>query len=158
MKHRLLVGVIALAMTAASTAQTWATATATNPEGNRVVVYRFLKQLPPGLNRASQPERFIVDWKYDGARGMPTTAERQRMDAMEDALEGGDGSGRSMTLAVVSTGNNLRRWVYYAQSERDFAARLNRVTEAMPGLPLELHSEADPEWKAYEAFKATIRE
>jgi hypothetical protein len=158
MKHRLLVGVLALAMAAASPAQTWATATATNPEGDRVVVYRFLKHLPPGLNKASQPDRFIVDWKYEGARGMPATAERQRMDAMEDALEAVDGGGRSMTLAIVSTGNNLRRWVYYAQSKQDFTALLSRAKETMPGLPLELRSEADPEWKTYEAFKATVKE
>ena len=145
-------------MAAASAAQTWATATAKNPDGDRVIVYRFLKELPSGFDKATQPDRFIISWKYEGERGMPAPAERQRMDAMEDALEAMDAGGRFATLAVVSTGNNLRRWVYYVQSKQDFAARLNRAQEAMPGLPLELRSDPDPDWKTYEAFKATVRE
>lgn len=158
MKHRLFVGVAALAMAAASAAQTWATATAKNPDSGRVIVYRYLKELPSGFDKAAQPDRFIISWKYEGERGMPEPTERQRMDAMEDALEAMVVGGQSATLAVVSTGNNLRRWVYYVQSKQDFAARLNRAREAMPGLPLELRSEPDLGWKTYEAFKATIRE
>lgn len=157
MKLSLFVGAAALAMAAASAAQTWATATARNPESDRVIVYRFLKELPPGFDKAAQPDKFVIAWKYEGARGMPATAERQRMDAMEDALEAA-GGGRSATLALVSTGNNLRRWVYYVQSDQDFAARLRRARESMPGLPLELRSEPDPGWKTYEAFRATVRE
>ena len=157
MNHRLFVGAAALAMAVASTAQTWATATAKNPDGDRVIVYRFLKELPPGFDKTAQPDRVIIAWKYEGERGMPATAERQRMDAMEDALEAMAAGGRSETLAMVSTGNNLRRWVYYVQSKQDFAARLSRAREALPGLPLEVRSEPDPEWKIYEAFRASIR-
>ena len=54
--------------------------------------------------------------------------------------------------------NLMRRWVYYVQSNQDFAVRLNRVREAMPGLPLELHSEPDATWKTDEAFRSTVRE
>ena len=80
-------------MAAASAAQTWATATAKNSDSGRVIVYRYLKELPSGFDKAAQPERFIISWKYEGERGMPAPAERQRMNAMEDAMEAMDVGG-----------------------------------------------------------------
>jgi hypothetical protein len=158
MKHRLFVGAVALAISMTSSAQIWATATAKSREGDRVIVYRFLKEFASGFDKATQPERFTIIWRYRGERGMPVTAERQHMDAMEDALETADGDGRSVTPVIVSTGNNLRQWIYYVQSKEEFAARLKQALERMPGLPLEIRSEPDPEWKTYEAFRASVRE
>lgn len=89
---------------------------------------------------------------------MPAIAEREHMDAMEDALETADGTGSSVTPVIVSTGNNVRQWIYYVQSRQEFVDRLKVTLQKMPGLPLEVRSERDPEWKTYEAFKASVRD
>jgi hypothetical protein len=51
--------------------------------------------------------------------GLPVTQEQIRMDEMEDGLEPIEESGLA-TLALVSTGENLREWTYYAKSEDEF--------------------------------------
>jgi hypothetical protein len=158
MKHRIFIGAAALVMSLTSSAQIWATATAKSREGDRVIVYRFLKEFAPGFDKATQPERFTIIWKYQGNRGMPAIAERERMDAVEDALEAADGTGSSVTPVIVSTGNNVRQWIYYVQSRQEFADRLKVTLQKMPGLPLEVRSERDPEWKTYKAFKASVRD
>ena len=134
MKHKLFVGAAALIVAVASAAQTWATATAKHPGRDRVIVYRFLDELPSGVDKTAQPDRFIVSWRFEGERGMPAPAVRQQMDAMEDAIEAMDVGGQTATLAVVSTGDNLRQWVYYVKSRQDFTARLNRARVAMRAL------------------------
>jgi hypothetical protein len=44
---------------------------------------------------------------------------------MENALESALEEEHFATLALVSTGEVLREWTYYAKCEREFVARLN---------------------------------
>jgi hypothetical protein len=62
------------------------------------------------------------------------------------------------TLALVSTGDNLREWTYYVKSETEFMVRLNYALVGVPAFPIEIHAVSDPDWDMYEKFKAGIKE
>ena len=139
-------------------AQVWATATSTHQTNGRVIVFRYIKDFRPGFTKTTQPVRVILAWKYQSDKGMPALAERQRMDAMEDALEPVLGKDNFATLALVSTGENLREWTYYVKSEGEFMAHLNRALSGKPPFPIEVHADTDPQWTTYETFKTGVKE
>jgi Family of unknown function (DUF695) len=82
--------------------------------------------------------------------------EHQRMNLLEDILAPVLREEEFATLALVSTGENLREWIYYARSEDEFMARLN---EALAGtaFPIEIHAAPDPTWASYEEFRKGLR-
>lgn len=81
-----------------------------------------------------------------------------RMNRLEDALESILNEDGFATLALVSTGEGLREWTYYAQSENEFMSRLNYAFAGMPAFPIEIHSAHDPGWDVYERFKVGVNE
>jgi Family of unknown function (DUF695) len=123
----------------------------------RVIIFRYINEFGPRFNRSTQPERIILAWKYQSEMGMPVLDERQRMDEMEDALETLMEKDDFSTLALVSTGENLREWTYYAKSEGEFIARLNKALAGKPKFPIEVHMATDPKWAMYEKFKAGVQ-
>ena len=157
MKRLIFLAVTVVAMSTSSFAQIWATATSTNHSNGRVIIFRFVDEFAPSFNRASQPNRVILAWKYQSERGMPVLTERQRMDAMEDAMEPIMTKDEFATLALVSTGVNLREWTYYVKSESEFMVRLNKALAGQSAFPIEIHTAADPKWTMYEKFKAGLK-
>jgi Family of unknown function (DUF695) len=133
----------------------WATAVSKHNENGRVITFRFAEEFHPEFDRTSQPDRIIIAWKYASETGQPMLTEHQRMNLLEDKLERLLAE-ECATLALVSTGENLREWVYYTRSEDEFMARLG---EALAGttLPLEIYTAVDPTWNSYEAFKDHLR-
>jgi hypothetical protein len=140
-----------------SDVQRWATAVSTNAQNGRKIIFRYAEQLTPTFDRASQPVRIILVWRYKSDGGLPNSEDNQQMNLFEDVLQPVLGEDRFATLALVSTGENLREWTYYAKSEDEFMARLNRAFAGMPAFPIEIHSASDASWDMYEQFKAGVR-
>ena len=88
---------------------------------------------------------------------MPFKEENARMNALEDGLTPALAGDDFATLALVSTGENLREWTYYAKSEDEFMARLNYAFIGEEPFPIEIHIQSDPEWSMYEKFKAGMK-
>jgi hypothetical protein len=141
-----------------SDVQLWATAISTNARNDRRIIFRYAKAFSPTFDRASQPVRIIIAWKYQSECGQPIAEEHQRMNLLEDALEPVLDQDRFATLALVSTGEDLREWTYYAKSDDEFMARLNFALAGMSAFPIEIHTAHDPQWSMYEQFKAGVRE
>ena len=74
------------------------------------------------------------------------------MDAMESLLEPAVEADGFATLALVSTGEDTREWIYYAKSEDGFFARLNQALGGQPAFPIEIHVADDPKWANYQEF------
>lgn len=144
-------------MAVGSDVQSWATAISTNADNGRKIIFRYAEQFGPGFDRASQPVRVIIAWKYQSESGQPVTEEYQHMNLMEDALEPVLEPAPFATLALVSTGENLREWIYYTKSEDEFMVRLNFALAGMPVFPIEIHIAHDPSWKTYEEFTSGIK-
>jgi len=133
----------------------WGTAVA--KKGERAIVFRFVEDLGPGFDRSAQPDRIIVQWPYFQESGMPTTGERERMDQFEDLLAPVIENDGLSTLALVSTGENLREWICYTKSEREFLARLNSALRKYPPFPVKILTARDPAWSSYQKFKDGLK-
>jgi hypothetical protein len=92
-----------------SNVQMWATAVSTNPHDGRKIIFRYAKELNAGFDQACQPVRISIVWKYHSEYGQPASEDHERMNQLEDALESVLKDDRFATLALVSTGENLRR-------------------------------------------------
>jgi hypothetical protein len=119
--------------------QVWATAISTNESNGRKIFFRYARVFSPAFDRASQPARIILVWKFQSETGQPATEEQQRMILFEDALGPVVEQDRFATLALVSTGENLREWIYYAKPHAGFAARYEYALAGMPAFPIEIH-------------------
>lgn len=140
-----------------SIAQVWATAVARNNAEDTAIVYRYIKEFQKEFTKSVQPDRVIVVWRYQGNKGMPSVEERTRMDELEDALAPMQEDGFS-TLALVSTGNNLKEWTYYARNEDEFFQRLNEALHSKQLFPIEIHAAPDPSWTTYERFATSVKQ
>ena len=145
-------------MAVGSDVRMWATAISTNVHNGRKIIFRYAKKFSATFQRDSQPIRIIIVWKYQSETGQPFAEDHQRMNLLEDSLESILKDDGFATLALVSTGEYLREWTYYAKSEDEFMARLDCAFAEMPTFPIEIHTASDPNWDMYEQFKAGIRE
>jgi hypothetical protein len=88
---------------------------------------------------------------------MPATTERESMDQLEDLLSPQVEKSSFSSLIIVSTGENLREWTYYTRSQQEFMAKANEALKSVPRFPIEINLWRDPEWKAYEKFRRSVR-
>lgn len=136
----------------------WATAVSKQQNTGRAIVFRYAKSFRSEFRRSEFPDRVILVWKYRSESGMPSEPDRAAMDRMEDLLRPLiDGSGLSV-LALSSTGENLREWIFYSKSEEKFLTALNEALKGVPPFPIEIHAAPDPQWATYERFHKGVQE
>ena len=160
MKRLLLLAVLSLSGASAMSGEitSWATATSKQQGTDRAIVFRYAKEFRNGFKKSAFPDRVIVVWKYNSDSGMPAPKEREAMDRMEDILEPLVEKSGVSVLALVSTAENLREWIFYAKAEQEFLAALNKALTGQPRFPIEVHAGRDPEWSSYERFRKGVRE
>ncbi|WP_423012096.1 DUF695 domain-containing protein [Undibacterium sp. Ji83W] len=156
--QKILICLSVLTIIPNASAQVWATATSKHRTDDRVIVFRYLKEFKNGYDVTQYPDRVILTWTYFGNKGMPSKDERVKMDKLEDTLQPLLDKNNLATLTIVSTGNNVREWKYYARSGDSFKHALDLVLKEFSDLSLEFQSSRDPEWTAYKSFKATVKE
>jgi hypothetical protein len=149
-KH--LIAIAGLFMTTSVFAQEWATAVSEHQTEDRAIVFRYVKSFAADFHRSTQPDRVILVWDYQSESGMPTADERASMDELEDALSPTIEGNGFATLALVSTGENSREWIYYAKYQDEFMAKLNLALRGSPSFPIKIHAAPDPGWSTYEKF------
>jgi len=79
------------------------------------------------------------------------------MDDFEDALSPLEEDGFS-TLALVSTGDNIKEWTYYIKAEKPILERLNLALRPKASFPVEIHAATDVEWVTSQQFIEGVRE
>lgn len=136
----------------------WATAISSHPSSDRKIVLRYIKQFQPTFNRTLFSDRIIITWRYTSDSGMPSKADSERMNLLEDLLQPVTEGAGLAGLVLVSTGENLREWIYYAQSEESFFRALNSALAAQARFPVQIHAAKDSSWSTYERFRAGVRE
>lgn len=144
--------VVTLIAPGSSAAQSWATATSERSSNGRIIVFRYISEFTPSFERSTQPVRVNLVWKYEGRNGMPIPTLRQRMDEMEDLLTPVVEADGFASLALVSTGENVREWIYYGKTEDGFLERVNKALGGRRGFPIEIHTAQDPTWTSYQTF------
>lgn len=158
---RLLIAItlpmMCMAKSSADDQAVWSTAVATRPSDGHRLIYRYREEFAKSFRRSAYPDRVTIAWTYSSANGMPSKAERESMDRMEDLLAPYVEKASLSMLVLVMTGEGLREWVYYSKSQNEFMAKINEVLRGLPQFPVEIDLWKDPEWKRYEAFKKTVR-
>lgn len=137
-----------------TSARSWGTIVTHNDD--LAIIYRYVDAFHDEWDLATQPDRIIIAWRYENPTGMPSPTEREQMEELEAALEPVVEEEGFATLALVSTGENLREWIYYTQSGEDFFNRLNTALADRPRFPIEIRSAPDPAWATYAAFMAAL--
>jgi hypothetical protein len=136
----------------------WATAISKHATNGREIIFRYVKDFRAAFVKSSLPDRVILAWRYESISGMPAKAERELMDLMEDVLAPVVEKSAFAMLALVSTGENLREWIYYAKSEQEFLEALNTALALRQRFPLEIHAAPDPQWSTYQRFREGVLE
>ncbi len=144
-------------MAVGSDVHIWATAISTNVTNGRKIIFRFAKEFRLDFDRTLQPIRVIIVWKYESESGRPSSEDHQRMNLFEDMLESVLKEEGFATLALVSTGEDLREWTYYTTSESEFGARFDYALAESPAFPIDVHTACDPNWEMWEEFKARLK-
>jgi hypothetical protein len=137
-------------------AQEWALTTSKNPATGRVTIFRYIKAFTPDFKQTDLPVKVILSWSYKGSNGQPLALDSKSMNAFEDLLEPVIGEDGFATLALVSTGNDLREWTYYAKSQDEFMKRLSRAHTKQSPYPIDVHAVRDANWSAFKEFLATV--
>ncbi len=138
--------------------ESWAIATRTNE--HRTFIYRYIDDLGPKAGeRASQRERVTLRWHYDADanNGMPGDADKAGMDELEDLLDPVVERDGFSNLALVTTGEGDRVWIWYARSGADFRERMARAMRGHGPYPVEVDVASDPGWTAYEDVVVGLR-
>ena len=136
----------------------WAIASSKHATNGRVIVFRFARQFRAGFEKSALPDRVILAWRYKSESGLPAGQEREAMDHMEDLLAPAVEKPGVAVLALVSTGEDLREWIYYTRSEQEFLNSLNKVLAGAQRFPIEVHTASDPQWSTYERFRKGVKE
>ena len=138
--------------------ESWAIATRANE--HRTIIYRYIDELGPKAGeRAFQRERVTLRWHYDADanNGMPTDADKAGMDELEDLLDPVVERDGFSNLALVTTGEGDRVWIWYARSGADFRERMARAMRGHGPYPVEVDVATDPGWTAYEDVVGSVR-
>ncbi|WP_211442015.1 DUF695 domain-containing protein [Collimonas humicola] len=155
--HFLCSALLSLLMITDASAEMWSLAVSKHRSDDRVIIFRYISEFAPNFDRAAKPARIILVWKYASDKGMPSTAEQARMNDLENLLQPVIESDDRANLVLVSTGNNLREWTYYAKSEKQFISAINQALAGKPPFPIEIHSAADPQWSSYETLIKKVK-
>lgn len=134
----------------------WLTATAVEDEFT--VFFRLLPKIPVEISTADFPARIEIIWSYQSPNetGMPAPEDQQRMNEFEERLEEAwQGSGMGY-LTMLITGNQVCEWQWYVKHVDQALEALNTALADLPELPLDIHTEADPDWYAYSNFMQQI--
>ena len=134
----------------------WSVAEATRAGDGRKVIYRYQERFGPGFQRAQFPDRVTIAWPYDTRTGLPSHSDLQAMDRLEESLRPYVETAAVSRLALVATGDNLREWVYYAASQREFMERANRALRNQPVLPIQFGLLKDARWQRYDELRKML--
>jgi hypothetical protein len=129
----------------------WSVATA--EDDGMPLIFR-IRTVPSDLNRAGLPHLIAVSWPYQPADGgMPSPADKEQMDLLEDLLTPALEGNHDALLTVVATGNGVREWQWYSAVPDATMQLVNTALNGHPPFPVELSIQDDPDWAAYSQFE-----
>lgn len=130
----------------------WKLLRSTHPDTQRSILFRYAESFREGFKRSELPHRVVLVWRYETPSGMPSPAARKLMDQLEDRLiDLIDVPGESV-LVLVSTGENLREWIFYVRSSERFLDALNGRLGEGDKHSLDVHAADDSSWTTYQTF------
>ena len=117
-------------------------------ENDFPVIVRFINELPGKKVVNKFPLLVVVSWKYNGEKnnGMPEKKINERMIGLESLIERSLQASNAFTHAYSRTGNNLKEFVCYGTSQKEFMDLLNKTLAKHEEYPIEINFYEDKEW------------
>lgn len=134
----------------------WATATAERRSDGWKIIHRYIDKLEDPTEKAKYPIAVSFTWHYDGPNGLPAKPQSNAAYQLEDFLDKQIERRGEGKLSHVSTGNNLRTWIYYVKSEAVFRRALTEAAKSVR-LEVQVTAQPDPKWALLEAFKERVQ-
>ncbi|HDY7993111.1 TPA: DUF695 domain-containing protein [Vibrio vulnificus] len=152
MIKRILAGLFATAVaTAAPVEDRWSIGTA--EDGGRQLIVRYRATIPDGVLPFVYPNMIAITWKFESKSGMPSPAEKELMNVLEDSISNIVEPQEQAFLTVVVTGNGVCEWQFYAKDHQEFMRLMNEALAGKPIFPIQVSLQKDPEWVGYHQFK-----
>ncbi|MCA9014931.1 MAG: DUF695 domain-containing protein [Planctomycetaceae bacterium] len=145
-------------MTEPQPEQEWLTATAM--EDDMTVLFRLLPEIPQEIATADFPARVEIIWNYlsPNESGMPGPEDQERMNVFEECLVAAWQNSGLGFMTMLITGNQMCEWQWYLNDAEQALLVLNEAAADLPPLPIDIHTETDPDWYAYSNFMQQITE
>lgn len=136
----------------------WLTATAL--EDDFTIFFRLLPNIPTQISTADFSDRIEIIWTYQSPNesGMPGPKDQQKMNEFEERLVAAWQDSGMGYLTMLLTGNQICEWQWYVKNTTLALHVLNKAMADLPRLPLDIHTETDPDWYAYSNFMEQIKE
>ena len=139
-----------MSQSATELGEQWSLMNVTAPEGAALFRVRTDKPVDPRIAEFATCVR--VQWPYEGEAGLPSKPDQEWMDLFESrivALVYGEGLSY---LMLVTTGFNVKEWLFYTPGHEAFMQRFNDLLADLPRFPLEIAFIADPQWEQWESI------
>jgi hypothetical protein len=117
-------------------------------------VFRLRTDRPEEAGPGEFSTSVRIRWPYDGdALGFPDDEDQQWMNRFEDRIEDLNWSEGLSWLMLVTTGLNVKEWLFYATDHEEFMQRFNKALRGLPRFPLEIEFVADPAWEQWDSVR-----
>jgi hypothetical protein len=141
----------AVTSTAALTGE-WAILTVEADDGQ--AVFRLRTDRPEESAACSFGTSVRIRWPYEGdALGFPEGEDQHWMNQFEDRVESLNWSEGLSYLMLVTTGLNLKEWLFYTTDHQEFMHRFNKALSGLPRLPLEISFITDLDWEQWDSIR-----
>ena len=95
-----------------------------------------------------------IQWPYDGdAIGFPEDEDQHWMNQFEDRVEDLNWFEGLSYLMLVTTGLNMKEWLFYTTNHAAFMQRFNEALSGLPRFPLEISFVEDPDWEQWDSIR-----
>jgi Family of unknown function (DUF695) len=130
----------------------WGILSVSAEEGD--AVFRIRTDRPADARLADFSTSVRIQWPYAGdAIGFPEAADQEWMNRFEDRLEDLNWCEGLSYLMLVTTGLNLKEWLFYTTEHEAFMSRFNEVVQGLPRFPLEIAFIPDADWEQWESVR-----
>ena len=137
---------------AAAATGEWAILTAEGEAGQ--ALFRLRTDRPEEADSADFRTSVRIQWPYAGDEvGFPGDEDQHWMNQFEDRTEDLNWSDGLSYLMLVTTGLNVKEWLFYTTDHEQFMQHLNEALRGLPRLPLEIAFIADSEWEQWDSIR-----
>lgn len=126
----------------------------TESETGRLIMVTGRRDVDKFRDNPKYSIRVEITWRYAGdSQGMPSEADSQMMEKVQDAITGVFEKDPVAVLTGIFTGDGQRDWIFYTLSTHIFQRKINEALATLPTLPLQFYAENDPGWEEYAEMK-----
>ena len=120
-------------------------------ENDFPVIVSFINELPTTEIKDKFQTLVVISWSYNGVgnNGMPFKKENDRMILLEDLIMGADALEKTFVNAYNRTGNNLKEFIFYCETQKEFMKMLNVLLKNYERFPIEIKFYQDKEWSEF---------